>query len=68
LGEVAAEFNRYGAIPVEIEDDELRALPVGGMFDAGDTESFVVFLETLPDVRVERTPRQIRVVKVAPTT
>jgi transmembrane sensor len=28
LGEVAAEFNRYGSIPVEIVDDELRVLPV----------------------------------------
>jgi transmembrane sensor len=68
LGEVAAEFNRYGKIPVEIEDDELRALPVSGMFDAADTESFVTFLETLPGVRVERTAKRIRVLKVTPTT
>jgi transmembrane sensor len=68
LGEVAAEFNRYGNIPVEIEDAELQALPVNGMFDAGDTESFVAFLKTLPGARVERTPRRIRVVKATPTT
>jgi len=68
LGEVAAEFNRYGKIPVEIEDAELRALPVSGMFDAADTESFVTFLETLPGVRVERTTKRIRVLKVTPTT
>jgi len=68
LGEVAAEFNRYGKILVEIEDEELRALPVSGMFDAGDTESFVTFLETLPGVRVERTAKRIRVLKVTPTT
>jgi transmembrane sensor len=68
LGEVAAEFNRYGKIPVEIEDEELRALPVSGMFDAADTESFVTFLETLPGVRVERTAKRIRVLKVTPTT
>jgi transmembrane sensor len=68
LGEVATEFNRYGGIPVEIEDAELRALPVSGMFDAGDTESFVTFLETLPGARVERTAKRIRVVKAAPTT
>jgi len=68
LGEVTAEFNRYGGIPVEIEDAELRALPVSGMFDAGDTESFITFLETLPGARVERTPKRIRVVKATPTT
>jgi transmembrane sensor len=68
LGEVAGEFNRYGNIPVDIEDAELRALPVSGMFDAGDTDSFVAFLQTLPDVRVEKTPKRIRVIKVTPTT
>lgn len=68
LGEVAAEFNRYGSIPVEIEDAELRALPVSGMFDADDTESFVAFLQTLPGVRVEKTPARIRVVRITPTT
>jgi transmembrane sensor len=68
LGEVAAEFNRYGRVPVEIEDATLRALPVSGMFDADDTESFVVFLQTLPGVRVERTPTRIRVTRVEPAT
>jgi transmembrane sensor len=68
LGEVAAEFNRYGSIPVEIEDAALRALPVSGMLDAGDTESFVAFLKTLPGVRVERTPTRVRVVRVTPAT
>ena len=68
LGEVAAEFNRYGAVPVEIDDEELRALPVSGMFDAGDTESFITFLETLPGARVESTPKRIRVVKATATT
>jgi transmembrane sensor len=68
LGEVAAEFNRYGKIPVEIEDAELRTLPVSGVFDAGDTESFVAFLETLPGVRVERSPERIRIIRMRPTT
>jgi transmembrane sensor len=52
LGEVAAEFNRYGSIPVEIDDEELRVLPVSGMFNAGDTESFAEFLQRLPGVKV----------------
>jgi len=63
LGEVAGEFNRYGSIPVDIEDADLRALPVSGMFDAGDTESFVAFLQTLPGVRVEKTPTRVRVLR-----
>lgn len=68
LGEVAAEFNRYSRIPVEIEDEELRSLPVSGMFDASDTESFLAFLERLPGVKVERTSKRIRIVKATPTT
>jgi transmembrane sensor len=66
LGEVAEEFNRYGPIPVEIEDSTLRALPVTGMLDSSDTDSFVAFLETLPGVKVERTPTRIKV-KASPT-
>jgi len=68
LGEVAAAFNRYGRIPIEIEDEKLRSLPVSGTFDADDTESFVAFLQTLPEVRVERTPTRIRVVRIKPTS
>ena len=68
LGEVAAEFNRYGSIPVEIDDEELRVLPVSGMFDAGDTESFVAFLQRLPGVKVESTSRLIRVIRIKTTT
>jgi transmembrane sensor len=68
LEDVAAEFNRYGSIPVEIEDTGLRALPVSGMFDADDIESFVAFLQKLPGVRVEKTPARIRVIRITPTT
>ena len=67
LGDVAAEFNRYGSIPVEIEDAALRALPVSGMLDAEDTESFVAFLQKLPGVSVEKTPARIRVIRITST-
>jgi transmembrane sensor len=64
LGEVADEFNRYGSIPIEIDDAALRALPITGVFDAHDVDSFVAFLQTLDGVRVERTPARIRVFSV----
>jgi transmembrane sensor len=67
LGDVAAEFNRYARIPLEIEDPTLRALPVSGMFDADDTESFVAFLQKLPGVRVEKTPARIHVIRITST-
>jgi transmembrane sensor len=65
LGEVAAEFNRYSRIGFVIEDDTLRALPVSGVFDAYDTDSFAAFLATLNGVVVQRTPRQILVRRAA---
>jgi transmembrane sensor len=61
LGEVAQEFNRYGPIPIEIDDAVLRALPITGVFDPYDTESFVAFLVVLNDVVVEKTATRIRV-------
>jgi len=64
LGEVADEFNRYGSIPIEIDDAALRALPISGVFDAYDTDSFVAFLKALDGVRVERTNTRIRVYSV----
>jgi transmembrane sensor len=64
LGEVADEFNRYGSIPIEIDDAALRALPITGVFDAYDVDSFVAFLQTLDGVRVERTNVRIRVYSV----
>ncbi len=64
LGEVADEFNRYGSIPIEIDDAALRSLPISGVFDAYDIDSFVVFLQTLEGVRVERTTARIRVFSV----
>lgn len=61
LGEVADEFNRYGAVQFVIEDSGLRALRVSGVFDAYDANSFAAFLESLDGVRVERTTTEIRV-------
>jgi transmembrane sensor len=67
LGEVALEVNRYGHIPIEIDDDGLRALPITGVFDPYDTESFVAFLAVLNDVIVEKTATHIRVLRRAST-
>jgi transmembrane sensor len=63
LGEVADEFNRYGRIVIEIDHPDLRALPISGVFDAYDTDSFAAFLQTLDGVVVQKTPTRIRVLK-----
>lgn len=58
LGEVAAQFSRYG-LPIRIDDPELRNYRVNGVFDAYDTESFIIFLERLG--AVERDSDGVRV-------
>ena len=61
LGEVTAEFNRYGRITVEIDGESLRSLPISGIVDAYDTDSFAAYLATLKGVVVQKTPTRIRV-------
>jgi transmembrane sensor len=65
LGEVADEFNRYGRVVIEIDDGDLRAIPISGVFDAYDTDSFAAFLATLEGVVVQKTPTHIRVLRLA---
>jgi transmembrane sensor len=64
LGEVADEFNRYGHIAIEI-DEALRSLPITGVFDAYDVDSFVASLATLNDVVVQKSPTRIRILSRA---
>jgi transmembrane sensor len=59
LGEVAAEFNRYGAVPIVVQSERLRELPISGIFNAYDTDSFVAFIGRLDGVEIDRTPQQI---------
>jgi transmembrane sensor len=67
LGEVAAEFNRYGRVALEIDDQTLRDLPISGVFDVDDTDSFAAFLGTLNGVAVQKTPTRIRVWSLSST-
>jgi transmembrane sensor len=64
LAQVAAEFNRYSAIPIEIETPELRSLAISGVLSADNTESLVAFLRSLDGVKVEVTSTRIRVSRI----
>jgi transmembrane sensor len=63
LEQVAAEFNRYNATPIEIRSPALRSLAISGVFAADDTASFVTFLRSLDGVHVDVTGTSIRVLK-----
>ena len=62
LGDVAAEFNRYGSLPIVVESERLRAVEISGIFSEYDTDSFVAFISRLDHVAVERTPTEIRII------
>jgi len=67
LAMVAAEFNRYSALPIEIETPALRALLITGIFSVDDTETFLDFLRSFPGVTVQATSASIRVQQAPPT-
>lgn len=56
LAEVVAELNRYSTEQLILEDDGLRALPVGGTFQAGPKggAALLRMLEQNFDIRVRR--------------
>jgi len=69
LAVVATEFNRYTALPIEIETPELRRLLVTGIFSVDDTQTFLDFLHTFQGVTIQTTPTRVRVFRAgAPTS
>lgn len=61
LGEVAAQFSRYSSVPIVIQSERLRALPVSGMLNEYDTESFLAFIARLDGVQIDRRSDRITV-------
>lgn len=59
LEEVVQEFNRYTGTPIEIEGDALAKVRVGGVFDAYDTESFLLFVERATGARIRHESNRI---------
>lgn len=61
LQNVAAEFNRYGSTQLVIEDAQIANLRISGVFHAYDVESFVLYLQTLRGLQVQRDQGRIRI-------
>lgn len=62
LGEVAAEFSRYSSVPIVIQSTKLRAVPISGVLNEYDTESFLAFIARLDGAEIERLGDRILVV------
>ena len=52
VGEVVARFNRHNQLQIHVADTKLSSLPVSGIFDADDPQSFIEFLTTFAGARI----------------
>jgi transmembrane sensor len=59
LERVAAEFNRYTSVPIEIVTPSLRELQISGVFSTDDPEAFIAFLRSLDGVDVKVTATRV---------
>lgn len=66
VASVAAQFNRYNYLQINVKDRQVAALPISGMFDTHDVASFVAFLQQLPNVQVDKREQHFSVTSVAP--
>jgi transmembrane sensor len=63
LAEVAEEFNRYNIRQLVIQDPDLQAFHISGVFSSTDPASLIRFLRERPEVQVIETTSEIRVTK-----
>lgn len=61
LADVAAEFNRYNAVQIVVEGDGARMQRYSGVFNAGDSASFLEFLTCCSRLSVTREGEQAKV-------
>lgn len=54
LSTVVAEFNRYRAQPLVLDDPQLAALKIGGVFDLNDPDSLIAYLDAYETVQIDR--------------
>ncbi len=51
---VIGEFNRYRMQPLVLDDPDLAAVKISGVFDLSDTESLIAYLAAYETVQVDR--------------
>lgn len=54
LGDVVTELSRYTSITIEIPEEELRQMRVGGRFQIGETEAMLTALEANFELNIQR--------------
>ncbi len=59
LSTAIAEMNRYGGVPIELDDDALAAERISGNFATGDSQGFVQAVAAILDVKATSRPDRI---------
>lgn len=59
LGEAIRRLNRYSRLQLRVDDPELGALKITGLFDAGDTTTFVEALQSYLPVTADYSDRDV---------
>ncbi len=54
MAEVVQRFNRFNRVQMQLVDPKLAAKRVSAVFNASDPEAFVLFLESVANVRIAR--------------
>jgi transmembrane sensor len=63
LNDVATEFNRYNTRPLIISDEAVRNIQITGVFSSADATPLLKFLRAQPDITVQETDEDIRILK-----
>jgi transmembrane sensor len=59
IASVAAEFNRYNTVQIEVNDPRISDMPISGVFHTYDVQSFTDFLNGLHGVHTSLVGRQL---------
>lgn len=59
LGEVVEDFNRFSRRPLVVDDAELAALAISGVYTSTDPASLIRFLRAQPGIRVNESHSRI---------
>jgi transmembrane sensor len=62
VAEVVRQFNRFNRVQIKVLDPQLATRPVSAVFNVSDPEAFVIFLESVANIRVAHPAQNIIVI------
>ena len=59
IAQVVVQFNRYNRVQMRLANERVAAMPISGIFNSRDVESFMQFLNGLPGVHAVLKDREV---------